>query len=107
MRVLGLQRPLFVALLLAAALYCLVRGGGWLRLVLALPAGEEGGVDGVNGLGEGEWEEGGGGGGGLPGGGGCFPGGGAGGGWGGNPEWGGVDPEWGAGVVVVVKAGEG
>jgi hypothetical protein len=38
-RVLGLQRPLFAALLVAAALYCLWRSGGWLRLMLALAAG--------------------------------------------------------------------
>lgn len=38
-RVLGLQRLLFVALQVAAALYCLLRGGGWLRLLLALAAG--------------------------------------------------------------------
>lgn len=38
-RVLGLQRPLFAALLVAAALYCMWRSGGWLRLLLALAAG--------------------------------------------------------------------
>lgn len=40
MRVLGLQRPLFVALVAAAALYCLVRSGAWLRFGLALVVGE-------------------------------------------------------------------
>lgn len=39
-RVLGLQRPLFVVLLGAAALYCLYRSGGWLRLLLVLLAGD-------------------------------------------------------------------
>jgi hypothetical protein len=41
-RVLGLSRPLFVALVGLAALYCLYRSRGWLNLVLALLAGEAG-----------------------------------------------------------------
>lgn len=40
-RVLALQRPLFVALVGAAALYCLIMGKGWLRLLLAVSGGEE------------------------------------------------------------------
>lgn len=39
-RVLGLQRPLFVALVGAAGLYCLVRSSAWLRFGLALAVGE-------------------------------------------------------------------
>jgi hypothetical protein len=39
-RVLGLQRPLFVVLVAAAALYCWYRSKAWLGLALALVAGE-------------------------------------------------------------------
>jgi hypothetical protein len=39
-RVLGLQRPLFVLLLAAGALYCWYRSRAWLGLALALLAGE-------------------------------------------------------------------
>lgn len=38
-RVLGLQRALFVGLVLAGALYCYFRSRGWLRLLLALLIG--------------------------------------------------------------------
>jgi hypothetical protein len=39
-RVLGLQRPPFVLLAAAAALYCWYRSRAWLLLALALLAGE-------------------------------------------------------------------
>jgi hypothetical protein len=38
-RVLGLQRPLFVVLVGLGALYCLFRSRAWLRLLAALLAG--------------------------------------------------------------------
>jgi len=46
-RVLGLQRALFVGLVLAGALYCYFRSRGWLRLLLALLIGERQGGGGV------------------------------------------------------------
>eukprot|EP00879_Flechtneria_rotunda_P025147 GHRR01026707.1.p1 GENE.GHRR01026707.1~~GHRR01026707.1.p1 ORF type:complete len:204 (+),score=30.88 GHRR01026707.1:260-871(+) len=39
-KVLGLQRPVFVLLLLCCVLYCLYASRGWINLVLAVVAGE-------------------------------------------------------------------